>query len=647
MASEKIVTAFIDENFYIYLVTPSRIFKYTDVPIPVELFNRGFVSGLYVPLSSYLIGENELIQDWVYNRSITQILNNHEILAKSVNLKYVITLDNNNNLLSFNTRELSGQDVVNSLSATSNNFIHSNEIVSSAVINRALDRIYNIQESILNQIKPEIIIQDSSAARNILGLVTAASGNIIYKYVQPPPIFLSSPQNASLIVGDTATFSVQVSSASAEANISYQWYFGSTAIEGASAATYTINNIQLSNIGYYTCVAADNTATIQSNNAYLAVSLETLFSFASAEYVGNLYSNLYNGASRYGNTYKAGVHLINATSAVVVEFDISETISGPDFGSETVFYTILQDDIPITSGKTAVATVVKVPLSATLTTTSNAIQSDGYPNTYAAKLEIDLTLGTSTNTNKHVPKVKIYTAPAKQIGAISDGYLYNASFTNPISAGDLIDSSFDSNSLTVYGLSGKYVNFGSINNNTLGGYYGSNPYIDQHWLVDTIVDTVNPVINYTPISTNSFTLSATRRTNLGETSLTHNLYRNAVSAPDIPYYVLTVTTTQVYYGLDGAKSPGNGYAIGNGAFKAGTIAPFYGVATYGWFGRTGTQSINQADAFKYTGVGTLNEPIGSIVYSLQKGTVGVGDGGRADGQIYIDGNKSIDIGFKH
>ncbi len=251
MASEKIVTAFIDENFYIYLATSSRIFKYTDVPIPVELFNRGVISGLYVPLSSYLIGDNELIQDWVYNRSISQIINNHEILAKSVNLKYVITLDNNNNLLSFNTRELSGQDLVNSLSATEDNYIHSNEIVSSAVINRALNRIYNIQESILNEIKPEIIIQDSSASRNILGLVTAAVGNVIYQYIQPPPIFLSEPQNASLIVGDTATFSVQVSSASAAANISYQWYFNNTAIDGASAATYSINDIQLSNIGYY------------------------------------------------------------------------------------------------------------------------------------------------------------------------------------------------------------------------------------------------------------------------------------------------------------------------------------------------------------------------------------------------------------
>ena len=642
MASEKIVTAFIDENFYIYLVTSSRIFKYTDVPIPLELFNRGLITGLYVPLSSYLIGENELIQDWVYNKSITQILNNHEILAKSINAKYVITLDNSNNLLSFVTRDLSGQDVVNSLSANENNFIHSNEIVSSAVVNRVLNRLYDIQESILNEIKPEIIIQDSTADRNVLGLVTAATSNIIYQYIQPPPVFIVQPHNASLIVGDTATLSVQVSSASAEASISYQWYYYGTKIEGASASTYTIDNVQLSNAGYYLCVATDNVASVASNNAYLAVSLETLFSFASAEYVGNLYSNLYNGASRYGNTYKASVHLINATSAVVVEFDISETAGGPDFIAwEPVYYTILQDDVPIVSGKTTTATVVKVPLSATLTTTSDSVQSDGYPHTYAAKLEIDLTIGANLSGYKHVPKVKIYTSPAKPIGAISDGYFYNASFTNPISSGSIIDS----NSLTVYGLSGKYVNFGSINNNTLGGYYGNNPYIDQHWKVDAVADTINPVINYTPASTNSFTLSATRQNKLGETSLTHNLYRNPVTAPEPPYYTLTITSTQIFYGINGAKSPGNGYAIGNGAFKAGTIAPFFGVATYGWFGRnTNSGSLEPSNAFIYSGVGTLNEPIGSIVYTLQ--ATG-GDGGRADGQIYMDGNKSIDIGFKH
>ena len=637
--AEKLVTAFIDENFYIYLVTPSRIIKYTDVPVPIELFDRGLISGLYVPLSSYLIGENELIQDWVYNKSIAQILNNHEILAKSINAKYVITLDNNNNLLSFETRDLSGQDVVNSLSASENNFIHSNELVSSAVINRALNKIYNIQESILNEIKPEIVVEDSLYINNVLGLVTASESNIIYQYVQPPPIFLSQPQNASLIVGDTATFSVSVSSASANAYVEYQWYYNGTAIEGASAATYTISDVQLINKGYYTCQAADNVKTITSNSAYLAVSLETLFSFASAVYVGNLYSNLYNNASRYGNTYKAGVHLINATSAVVVEFDISETNGGPNF-SETVYYTVLQDDIPITSGKTTNATVIKVPLSATLTTTSDTIQSDGYPNTYAAKLEIDLTVGATTTDLKHVPKVKIYTSPAVPLGATSDGYLYNASFTNPISSGTILNS----NSVTVYGLSGKRVNFGSINNNTLGGYYGTNPYIDQHWSIDGVADTVNPVVNYTPVSTNSVTLSATRRTNLGETSLTYNLYRNAVTVPDVPYYVLTITTTQIYYGLTGAKSPGNGYAIGNGAFKAGTIAPFFGVATYGWFGRTNNTALNTANAFKYGGVGVLNEPVGSVVYTLQHTG---GDGGRADGQIYMDGNKTIDIGFKH
>jgi len=165
----------------IHVITPTRLFKFIDLPFTTELYNKDLVASYYSPLSSYKVGENELIQDWVYNRAINKIIHNHEVLAKNINAKYVVTVDNNNNLISFGTRELSGADTIDSLSATESNFIHSNEVVSSAVINRTLDRIYNAQVAILSAIKPEVIIVPPSYTNNILGLVTAASGNVIYQ----------------------------------------------------------------------------------------------------------------------------------------------------------------------------------------------------------------------------------------------------------------------------------------------------------------------------------------------------------------------------------------------------------------------------------------------------------------------------------
>jgi len=634
--AEDIVTAFIDDRCYIHITTPTRVFKFIDLPLTTELYNKSLVSSYYSPLSTYNIGENEYIQDWVYNRAINRIYNNHEVLAKNINAKYVVNVDNNSNLISFFARELSGGDTVDSLSATESSFIHSNEIVSSAVVNRTLDYIYNAQRAILSAIKPEVHVTEPSYTANILGAVTAASGNIIYQYIQPDPVFITQPQAASLITGDTATFTVSVSSASANAYITYQWYYGTTAIPGASSSSYTIDAVSLDNVGYYTCEATDNIATITSNSVYLAVSLETLFSFASAEYVGNLYGPLFNGSARYGDTYIAQTNLINASSAVVVQFDLAETFanwSAPDF-SDTVYYTIKFDDTPIASGKTDVKTTIKVPLSSYVTTDSSTVQSDGYPGTYAGKLEIALSVGAVTTNYQHGPKVKIFP---------TEGYLYNAIFTNSMSAAGATNGDINSGNVTVYGLSGKYVNFASINNNSLGGYLAYNPYIEHHWKIDNNIDGTVPLINYTPSSMDSITLSATRPDNIGETSLTYNLCRTSVNAPVAPYYTLTTGVTQYYYGINSAKSPGNGYAIGSGAYKAGTLVPVYAVATYGWFGRTGGGSIT-SDAFNFNGAGTLNEAITGPTYS---GQAGGGDGGRADLMIYIDGNKSINVGFKH
>lgn len=275
-----------------------------------------------------------------------------------------------------------------------------------------------------------------------------------------------------------------------------------------------------------------------------------------------------------------------------------------------------------------------MPLSSYVTTDSSTVQSDGYPGTYAGKLEIALSVGAVTTNYQHGPKVKIFP---------TEGYLYNAIFTNSMSAAGATNGDINSGNVTVYGLSGKYVNFASINNNSLGGYLAYNPYIEHHWKIDNNIDGTVPLINYTPSSMDSITLSATRPDNIGETSLTYNLCRTSVNAPVAPYYTLTTGVTQYYYGINSAKSPGNGYAIGSGAYKAGTLVPVYAVATYGWFGRTGGGSIT-SDAFNFNGAGTLNEAITGPTYS---GQAGGGDGGRADLMIYIDGNKSINVGFKH
>jgi hypothetical protein len=84
-------------------------------------------------------------------------------------------LDSNGNYIvnsvsntSFTTGPLSSTDIVNTYNVTQDNFIHSNEFVTSSVVNRALTRIYNLQIDILNLMAPRITRQLPDYTQNTL-----------------------------------------------------------------------------------------------------------------------------------------------------------------------------------------------------------------------------------------------------------------------------------------------------------------------------------------------------------------------------------------------------------------------------------------------------------------------------------------------
>ena len=161
--SENIATSYIDDRLNFYVCTDKRIFKYVDIPDTLDLFNVDTVNSLILPLSSININPNEFIQDWVYNKSIMRLLQNHEVLYKAIKYKYNINLDRNGNLIntdggasSFTVAGLSGIDLAVPFSVDQNFFIHSNEFVTSTVVNRALTNIYALQNNMLALISPRV-----------------------------------------------------------------------------------------------------------------------------------------------------------------------------------------------------------------------------------------------------------------------------------------------------------------------------------------------------------------------------------------------------------------------------------------------------------------------------------------------------------
>lgn len=83
------------------------------------------------------------------------------------------------------------------------------------------------------------------------------------------PFFTSQPQNELVVAGNSATFSVSVSSGTNSFNT--QWYFNSTVIPGATTTSYTISNAQTNNVGSYYVTVSNSFGSSTSSIAYLSV----------------------------------------------------------------------------------------------------------------------------------------------------------------------------------------------------------------------------------------------------------------------------------------------------------------------------------------------------------------------------------------
>ena len=82
------------------------------------------------------------------------------------------------------------------------------------------------------------------------------------------PTITSQPTNQTVVVGQTASFSV---TASGTPPLSYQWSFDTTNIVGATNATLVLPDVQLTNAGVYAVVVSNPGGSVLSSNATLTV----------------------------------------------------------------------------------------------------------------------------------------------------------------------------------------------------------------------------------------------------------------------------------------------------------------------------------------------------------------------------------------
>ena len=173
---ENLKTGFIDDRLNFFVATDKRLFKYVDIPKTLDLYSASTTDALLTPLSSIEVKSDEFIQDWVYNKSVLRLLQNHEILYKAIKYKYDINLDGKGNLIvpyesvnsGFGVLSLSSIDITKPYTVNQDFFVHSNEFVSSSVINRVLTNIYNLQLDLLQLVSPRITKALPAANQNVL-----------------------------------------------------------------------------------------------------------------------------------------------------------------------------------------------------------------------------------------------------------------------------------------------------------------------------------------------------------------------------------------------------------------------------------------------------------------------------------------------
>jgi autotransporter-associated beta strand protein len=145
------------------------------------------------------------------------------------------------------------------------------------------------------------------------------SGNEITFKVYGPPVIVSQPLDATVLMGGAATFSVSAAEAPA---LSYQWFKNGEPIAGETAPGLTIANAQGFDIGSYHVVVTNAAGSTPSRAAALSIAALALVnrgpSLNSAEVEGSIQQMLGTNGALNGDMVVNGNLLAPGAPAVII-----------------------------------------------------------------------------------------------------------------------------------------------------------------------------------------------------------------------------------------------------------------------------------------------------------------------------------------
>ncbi|MEO5801940.1 MAG: immunoglobulin domain-containing protein [Verrucomicrobiota bacterium] len=175
-----------------------------------------------------------------------------------------------------------------------------------------------------------------------------------------PPVITFPPTNKAVALGNNATFTV---TATGSATLSYRWQFNGVNISGATGSSYTVTNVQSTNVGFYT-VTVSNLVNIVTSAppASLTLIVPPSINTQPLSQTSNVGSNVTFTVAATGTPSPSfqwrfgggsGVNIPGATSTSLTVTNVQTTNAGSyrvvvtnSAGSVTSFVAVLSVNVP-------------------------------------------------------------------------------------------------------------------------------------------------------------------------------------------------------------------------------------------------------------------------------------------------------------
>ncbi len=220
---------------------------------------------------------------------------------------------------------------------------------------------------------PGVTLTDAGAYSVIVSnaATSATSSDATLTVIEKPAITVQ-PVDASVVVGQTATFTVE---ATGTAPLSYQWRNGTTDIPGATSSTLTLVTVQSTDAGNYRVVVSNAGGSINSTAAHLTVIDPVVITQEPQDVTANVgqtatFSVTATGSGPLAYQWrKGGTNIPGATSRTL-------RLTGAGLADAGVYSVVVSNALTSATSIDATLTVIETPTITTQPVDATAIVGD-------------------------------------------------------------------------------------------------------------------------------------------------------------------------------------------------------------------------------------------------------------------------------